>query len=76
MLSLIPAALWQAIGGVVLVLMGWVGVRVYGRAAERKGAAEAELRQREAAAKRREEMAAVPKLSADETVERMREGGM
>ena len=76
MLSLIPTALWHAIGGIVLVLMGWVGVKAYGRAAERKGAAEAEQRQRAAAAKRREEMAAVPKLSADETIERLRRGGM
>ena len=45
LLSLIPTALWQAIGGVVLVLMGWVGVKAYGRAAERKGAAEARQQQ-------------------------------
>ena len=74
MLSLIPAALWQAIGGVVLVLMGWAGVKVYGRAAERKGAAEAELRQREEVARRREAMAAVPKPSKDETIARLRRG--
>ena len=41
MLSLIPTALWHAIGGIVLALMGWLGVKAYGRAAERKGAAEA-----------------------------------
>ena len=41
MLSLIPTALWQAIGGIVLALMGWAGFKVYGRAAERKGAVEA-----------------------------------
>ena len=65
-----------AIGGIVLVLMGWLGVKAYGRAAERKGAAEAEQRQRAANAAARERMAAVPKPSADETVEIMRRGGM
>ena len=65
-----------AVGGIVLVLMGWLGVKAYGRAAERKGAAEAEQRQRAANAAARERMAAVPKPSADETVEIMRRGGM
>ena len=74
LLSLIPTALWQALGGAVLVLMGWAGVKVYGRAAERKGAAEAELRQREEVARRREAMAAVPKPSKDETIARLRRG--
>ncbi|MFO1163521.1 MAG: hypothetical protein U1E60_32125 [Reyranellaceae bacterium] len=41
LLSLIPTTIWHAIGGAVLVLMGWAGVKVYGRAAERRGAAEA-----------------------------------
>ena len=72
--ALIPTALWKAIGGAVLVLMGWAGVKAYGRAAERKGAAEASRRQREEVARRREAMAAVPKPSADETIRQLRRG--
>ena len=45
LLSLIPTTIWHAIGGAVLVLMGWAGVKVYGRAAERRGAAEASQKQ-------------------------------
>lgn len=74
LLSLIPTTIWHAIGGAVLVLMGWAGVKVYGRAAERRGAAEAELRQREEVARRREAMAAVAKPSPDETIARLRRG--
>ena len=74
LLSLIPTALWQALGGAVLVLMGWAGVKVYGRASERRGAAEAEQRQREANAAARDRMAAVPKPSPDETIARLRRG--
>ena len=72
--ALIPTALWKAIGGAVLVLMGWLGVKAYGRAAERRGAAEAELRQREDVARRREAMVAVAKPSPDETIARLRRG--
>ena len=54
--------------------MGWLGVKAYGRAAERRGAAEAELRQREDVARRREAMVAVAKPSKDETIARLRRG--
>lgn len=80
MLSLIPTALWQAIGGAVLavILAGGAMFGLKRRDASKVAQGRAEERQKQDAANAaaRERMAAVPRPSADETIEIMRRGGM
>ena len=74
MLAYLVSQLCPAILGGAALLGGWFWHSARVSQAERRGEERAVQQQERANLRKREEMAAVPKLSADETIERLRKG--
>ena len=76
LLAYLISQFWPAILGGAAILGGWFWHSVRVAKAEERGEERANARTVEANRRRREEMDAVPRPSADETIRRLRRGGM
>lgn len=76
LLAYLAGQFWPAILALAGLAGGWLWHTARVSQAERRGEERANAKVAEANLRRREEMAAVPRPSADETIRRLRRGGM